>query len=157
MSKQNYVARQRIQTAFREFAERKKFAFLHNTRFKNNRFEMPEFKKTNKRSSETGDKKFSSKKFKAEEQVDKPNKDGKPKFEKKKIGKFNNKPEGKFHNKSDGKFNKKPQQPLPTEKTNWGELKQKKKDLKIQRKKNKTRDLYDVDVKAKKIYEELKM
>ena len=44
-----------------------------------------------------------------------------------------------------------------TEKVNWNELKAKKKDLKIQRKKNKTKELYDIDVKAKKIYEELKM
>lgn len=116
---------------------------------------MPEFKKNNKRSSDTSDKKANVKKFKKEEQPDKSNKDGKPKFEKKK---FNNKPDGKFNKKSDGKFNKKPQQQSqPTEKTNWGELKQKKKDLKIQRRKNKTKDLYDVDVKAKKIYEELKM
>lgn len=110
---------------------------------------MTEFKKTKKRSFDSGEKKDNVKKFKSDE----PNKGGKAVFEKKK---FNNKLSGKY-NKQDGKYNKKPQQPQPTEKTNWGELKQKKKDLKIQRKKNKTKDLYDVDVKAKKIYEELKM
>lgn len=120
---------------------------------------MTELKKNNKRSVETTDKKPSVKKFKPSTPSDKSFKDGKPKsgqkFDKKKVGKF----QGKFQ----GKFNGKPgagkphQQPEQTEKTNWGELKQKKKDLKIQRKKNKTKDLYDVDVKAKKIYEELKM
>lgn len=51
---------------------------------------------------------------------------------------------------------KQPQQPQESVKTNWNELKQKKKDLKVQRRKNKSQDLYDIDVKAKKIYEELK-
>lgn len=114
---------------------------------------MTELKKNNKRSVDTTDKKPSVKKFKPSAPSDKaykPSKDGKPKFEKKKFGKFNNKPGA-------GGKDRKPQQEQPTEKTNWGELKQKKKDLKIQRKKNKTKDLYEVDVKAKKIYEELKM
>lgn len=113
---------------------------------------MTELKKNNKRSVETTDKKPSVKKFKAAAPADKGNKSfkdgksgGKPKFEKKTFGKFNNKNGGK------------PQQPQQTEKTNWVELKQKKKDLKIQRKKNKTKDLYEIDVKAKKLYEELKM
>lgn len=45
------------------------------------------------------------------------------------------------------------------EKQNWNELKKKKKELKVQRKKDKFSDLklYEVDLQAKKIYEELKM
>lgn len=111
---------------------------------------MTELKKNNKRSVDTTDKKPFVKKFKPSTDKSssyKGNKDGKPNFDKKKFGKFNNKPGGKPQQ----------QQPPQGEKTNWGELKQKKKDLKIQRKKNKTKDLYDIDVKAKKIYEELKM
>lgn len=111
---------------------------------------MTELKKNNKRSVDTADKKPAVKKFKPSDKPATPGKaakDGKPKFQKK-FGKFNNKPGAKG----------KPQQPAqPAEKTNWSELKQKKKDLKIQRKKNKTKDLYEIDVKAKKIYEELKM
>lgn len=109
---------------------------------------MTELKKNNKRSVDTTDKKPFVKKFKPSTDKSpsyKGSKDGKPKFEKKKFGKFN----------KGGKPQQ--QQPQQGEKTNWGELKQKKKDLKIQRKKNKTKDLYDIDVKAKKIYEELKM
>lgn len=118
---------------------------------------MTELKKNNKRSVETSDKKPSFKKLKPSEPLDKslkPKYGGKPKFgDKKKFGK----PSGKF-NKLGDKFSKpQQQQPPQGEKTNWSELKQKKKDLKIQRKKNKTKDLYDIDVKAKKIYEELKM
>ena len=112
---------------------------------------MTELKKNNKRSIDTTDKKPGVKKFKPSVSSDKPVKDGKQKFvDKKKFGKPGFKPGKKFS---------KPQQPQPVqgEKTNWSELKQKKKDLKIQRKKNKTKDLYDIDVKAKKIYEELKM
>lgn len=116
---------------------------------------MTELKKNNKRSINTTDKKPSVKKFKPSAGSDKPNKDGKLNFDKKQSGKFNNKPGGKFSGKSGGKPQQQQQQ--PTEKTNWVELKQKKKDLKIQRRKNKTQDLYDIDVKAKKIYEELKM
>lgn len=108
---------------------------------------MTELKKNNKRTVETTDKKPSVKKFKPSAPSDKPSKDGKPKFEKKKFGKFNNKSGGKPQQ----------QQQPPGEKPNWNELKQKKKDLKVQRKKNKTKDLYEIDVKAKKIYEELKM
>jgi hypothetical protein len=126
---------------------------------------MTELKKNNKRTVETSDKKPSVKKFKPSLPSDKSSKDGKPKFDPKKSGKFNSKPGGKFNGKPGGKFGKgkpagkfngKPEQQKPLEKTNWNELKQKKKDLKIQRKKNKTKDLYDVDVKAKKVYEELK-
>lgn len=116
---------------------------------------MTELKKNNKRSVESTDiKKSNVKKFKSSETADKSFKDknGKQKFvDKKKDGK----PGGKF-SKPGGKPYR-AQQPSQGEKTNWSELKQKKKDLKIQRKKNKTKDLYDVDVKAKKIYEELKM
>lgn len=105
---------------------------------------MTEFKRNNKRSFETTEKKSAVKIFKTVADPDKTVKnikDGKPKFEKKKFEKFS---------RASGKFQ-------PAEKTNWSELKQKKKDLKIQRKKNKTKDLYDIDIKAKKIYEELKM
>lgn len=78
---------------------------------------------------------------------------GKPaKFEKnksfdkgKKFDKFSNKP------------HRQQQQQQPTEKTNWNELKKQKKELKEQRKLKKGKELYDVDVKAKKLYEELKM
>lgn len=46
----------------------------------------------------------------------------------------------------------------PLEKQNWNELKKKKKDLKVQRKKERFSDekLYEVDLTAKKIYEKLK-
>lgn len=119
---------------------------------------MTELKKNNKRSIDTSEKKPAVKKFKPSATFDKPPKDGKsskpfkngkPKFEakfdKNKFGKFPGKPGAKGQ----------PQEPL--EKVNWNELKAKKKDLKIQRKKNKTKELYDIDVQAKKIYEELKM
>lgn len=57
-----------------------------------------------------------------------------------------------------GKTNKFSKPPLSTEfvKQDWKEMKTKKKDLKIQRKKNKTKENYEVSVQAKKIYEELK-
>lgn len=116
---------------------------------------MTELKKNNKRSVETTDKKSNVKKFKPSNNSDKSFKDGKPKSGQKFDKKFEKKKFGKFNGKSGA--GKPQQQPQQTEKTNWSELKQKKKDLKIQRKKNKTKDLYDVDVKAKKIYEELKM
>lgn len=45
----------------------------------------------------------------------------------------------------------------PAEKANWTELKKQKKELKVKRKQQKAKGLYDVDVKAKKLYEELKM
>ncbi|KAG5672380.1 hypothetical protein PVAND_002512 [Polypedilum vanderplanki] len=68
---------------------------------------------------------------------------GKPKFD------------GKFKGQKDfKKFQKPTKEP---EKTNWNELKKQKKELKIRRKINKSKDMYDLDVKAKKIYEELKM
>jgi hypothetical protein len=128
---------------------------------------MTELKKNNKRSFDTSDKKPPVKKFKPSAPSDKSGKDGnsfkngKPKFAGKldKNQKFDK--TKKFGGKSfsgkpfAGKPGAKPQE--QTEKVNWNELKAKKKDLKIQRKKNKTKDLYDVDVKAKKIYEELKM
>jgi hypothetical protein len=44
----------------------------------------------------------------------------------------------------------------PLEKPNWNDLKSKKKDLKIQRKKNRVKDLYEISVQAKKLYEQLK-
>lgn len=44
----------------------------------------------------------------------------------------------------------------PLEKPNWNDLKTKKKDLKIQRKKNRVKDLYEISVQAKKLYEQLK-
>lgn len=60
----------------------------------------------------------------------------------------------KFPNKS---YNQQQQQQPTGEKTNWNELKKQKKELKEQRKLKKGKELYDVDVKAKKLYEELKM
>lgn len=113
---------------------------------------MTEFKKNNKRSIDTSDKKPATKKFKSSTSSFKPSKDGnsfngvKSNYKGKKFDK--NKMFG-------GKPGAKPQE--QAEKVNWNELKAKKKDLKIQRKKNKASDLYDIDVKAKKIYEELKM
>lgn len=59
-----------------------------------------------------------------------------------------------FPNGKTNKFSK--AQPQTFEKPSWNELKSKKKDLKIQRKKNKTKENYEVSVQAKKIYEELK-
>lgn len=61
------------------------------------------------------------------------------------------------------KFEKHPSknvhQTNPPEKQNWSELKKKKKELKVQRKKDRFSDekLYEVDLQAKKVYEELKM
>lgn len=46
--------------------------------------------------------------------------------------------------------------PQTQEKPNWNDMKTKKKELKIQRKKNRVKDLYEISVKAKKLYEELK-
>lgn len=115
---------------------------------------MTELKKNNKRSINEPNSKTNVKKLKktaAPDKTKKAFKDGPKKFEKKKFGKFDHKG-GKFDRKGG-----KPQPHAPTEKTNWNELKQKKKDLKIQRRKNKSQELYDIDVKAKKIYEELKM
>jgi len=43
-----------------------------------------------------------------------------------------------------------------TEKTDWNDLKSKKKGLKAQRKKNKFKNLYDMTIEAKKLYEKLK-
>ncbi|CRL05875.1 CLUMA_CG019080, isoform A [Clunio marinus] len=115
---------------------------------------MTELKKNGKRSIDNTDKKSNVKKLKPSESLDKTKTNSKPKFDKfSGKQKFENKKFGKGNNK----FAKKPQQPATTEKTNWNELKQKKKDLKVQRKKNKTKDLYEIDLKAKKIYEELKM
>lgn len=47
----------------------------------------------------------------------------------------------------------------PTEKQDWNELKKKKKDLKVQRKKDRFQDekLYEVDLSARKVYEQLKV
>jgi hypothetical protein len=143
---------------------------------------MTELKKNNKRSIDTSEKKPGVKKFKPSAPSDKPGKDGKsfkngkPKFEgkfdksKKFDGKFdkNKKFDGKYdkNKKFDGKYDKnkkfgkpgaKPETQAPMEKPNWNELKAKKKDLKIQRRTNKSKELYDIDVQAKKIYEELKM
>lgn len=49
--------------------------------------------------------------------------------------------------------------PAPTEKKDWNELKKKKKDLKVQRKKDRFQDekLYEVDLSARKVYEQLKV
>jgi hypothetical protein len=127
---------------------------------------MTELKKNKKRSIDTTEKKPFVKKFKPSETSDKPAKDGKPfktgkpKFEGKfdKSKKFDGKSkkfEGKFDKSK--KFGKPQTPPAPLEKPNWNELKSKKKDLKIQRKTNKSKELYDIDVQAKKIYEELKM
>ena len=44
----------------------------------------------------------------------------------------------------------------PLEKPDWNELKTQKKNLKIERKKKKTKELYEISVQCKKIYEELK-
>lgn len=107
-----------------------------------------EIKKTTKRSVGDTATKPQAKKFKPSTKPgDKPfkGKPGKP-GDKKFAGK-------KFIGKKGGK----PAPPPVPEKTNWNELKQKKKDLKVQRRKNKSKELYDIDVKAKKIYEELKM
>lgn len=112
---------------------------------------MTELKQNNKRSVDIAGKQSAVKKLKpaaAPDKMVKNIKEGKLKFEKKKLGIFSDKP---------GANRKFQQQQQQTEKTDWNELKQKKKDLKIQRKKNKTKDLYDIDIKAKKIYEELKM
>lgn len=70
-----------------------------------------------------------------------------------------NKKSGNFQNKhKKGPFTP-GNQHQKLEKPKWNELKQKKKELKITRKKSKfdSTDLFDIDVKAKKIYEELKM
>jgi hypothetical protein len=90
------------------------------------------------------------------------NEDAAP-FKKAKNSNFSNdknKKFGNFQNKyqKGGKFTPNQNQ-KPLEKPKWNELKQKKKELKITRKKSKfeTSDLFDIDVKAKKIYEELKM
>lgn len=112
---------------------------------------MTEFKKNNKRSIDTSDKKPATKKFKSSTHSNKPSKDGNS------FNGANSNYKGKKFDKNK-MFGGKPAKPQePTEKVNWNELKAKKKDLKIQRKKNKTKELYDIDVKAKKIYEELKM
>lgn len=57
------------------------------------------------------------------------------------------------------KFEKKPNfgKPARIEKANWSELKKQKKELKVKRKQLKAKGQYDIDIKAKKIYEELKM
>lgn len=108
-----------------------------------------ELKKTTKRTVSDTASKPSVKKFKPSAAPgDKPFK-GKP-AAKQGDQKFAKK---KFIGKKGGK----PAPPPVPEKTNWNELKQKKKDLKVQRRKNKSKELYDIDVKAKKIYEELKM
>ena len=146
---------------------------------------MTELKKNNKRSVNETNSKPSVKKFKsttpgdnAAEKKFKPKTvakkfDGKKSFDGKKYegkktfdGKkyegrkpyLGKKPFDKEKQFGPKKFDKNGANPqAPAEKTNWNELKQKKKDLKIQRRKNKSKDLYDIDVKAKKIYEELKM
>lgn len=74
-------------------------------------------------------------------------KDGKSEGSGKKVFK------GDYKKKFGGKNFEKPQ---PEGKPNWNELKTKKRDLKIQRKKNKVKDLYEISVQAKKLYEELK-
>lgn len=106
-----------------------------------------ELKKTTKRSVGDTASKPGVKKFKPSAPGDKPFKGRPAKPGDQKFGKK------KFIGKKGGK----PAPPPVPEKTNWNELKQKKKDLKVQRRKNKSKELYDIDVKAKKIYEELKM
>lgn len=111
---------------------------------------MTELKKKNKRTMQEVDEKPLSKKLKPDVPSDKlgtykkSGKSSSTKFDKK----------GKSY--KPGKIQHQQHQ-TPGEKVNWIELKQKKKDLKIQRRKNKDKDLYDIDVQAKKIYEELKM
>lgn len=78
---------------------------------------------------------------------------GKPKFDGKQK-KFDGQPK-KFDGQK--KFEKKPDNNAEPIKQNWQELKKHKKELKIKRKMNKSKDMYDLDVKCKKIYEELKM
>lgn len=115
---------------------------------------MTELKKsTKKRVSEGGEKdeNHHSKKSKPSTFKGKPNSYDKPQ-------KYNN--SNKFQNSAPQKFNKfqnSNQQNEPMEKQNWTELKKHKKELKIKRKINKSKDMYDMDVQAKKIYEELKM
>lgn len=115
---------------------------------------MTELKKSSKRPLEPTNKP-AVKKLKPSPKTDKPSTEKNPKkFEK--NGKFNK----KFN--SGGKNFKKgghpqQQQPKEGEKTNWNELKKKKKELKVQRRMNKSKELYDVDQEAKKIYEQLKM
>lgn len=59
----------------------------------------------------------------------------------------------KFKGSKTGKYQT---QAAPLEKPNWNELKTQKKNLKIERKKKKTKELYDISVQCKQIYEELK-
>lgn len=85
------------------------------------------------------------------------NEDATP-VKKHKKSNFTNDKNKKFGNKPGGKFTPNQNQ-KPLEKPKWNELKQKKKELKITRKKSRfeSSDLFEIDVKAKKIYEELKM
>lgn len=81
-----------------------------------------------------------------------------PEIKKHKTSAFKGKPKFDGKQKNFGKFSKplngKTSEPI---KQNWNELKKHKKELKIKRKMNKSKDMYDLDVKCKKIYEELKM
>lgn len=46
--------------------------------------------------------------------------------------------------------------PVQTEKTNWNEFKAQKKELKEKRKRQKVKDLYELSVQAKQLYEKIK-
>ncbi|CAG9809217.1 unnamed protein product [Chironomus riparius] len=98
------------------------------------------------------------KKVKAGNFKEKPKFDGKTKKFDGKSKNYDGKSknyDGKSKNYGDNKF----QKPISHEppKQSWNEIKQQKKELKIKRKINKNKDMYDLDVKCKKIYEELKM
>lgn len=101
---------------------------------------MIEINKSKKRNAEKGIVDEKAKKGKIN--------DGKNKFRKEQKGKKFEKP---LNKNISGKFAK------PAEKANWSELKKQKKELKVKRKQQKAKGQYDVDVKAKKLYEELKM
>lgn len=106
-------------------------------------------------------------KKKGVKRLNKPENDHQPEKKKAKAVDFKGKPkfEGKpkfdGKSKSFGKFDKQTgiQHESNTEpvKQDWNAMKKHKKELKIKRKMNKSKDMYDLDVKCKKIYEELKM
>lgn len=111
-----------------------------------------------------GDKKYDKKPF---DKFDRANKYGDKKFGSNKFGnnRFGDKV-NKYGNKSFDKTKpwKKPlenqEQPIegniPAEKTDWKKMKHDKKELRLKRKQTRTKDLYELTVQAKQIYEKLK-
>lgn len=100
---------------------------------------MIEISKTKKRSADRSSEELKTKKPKSKDFKSKPRKEYKGKKFDPNFAKVNS------------KFAK------PAEKANWSELKKQKKELKVKRKQQKAKGQYDVDVQAKKLYEELKM